>query len=363
VATSDPIEAARALALSSTQSAARTEREGTLPRPLVDELAAAGLFRLCLPRELDGPEVGPRVLVEVFATLARGDGAAGWCTMIGATSGLVAGSLPREAAAAIYGDPLVISGGVYAPLGRAEPADGGYRVSGRWPFASGCRHCDWLMGGCLVDGAVPRLALVPAGSARIIENWEVAGLRGTGSHDIAIDDVHVPAAHTASLLADRPWPAGVLYRLPIFGMLAVGIAAVALGIGQGAIDDLIADPGRPSSRVQAAVARAQAQLAAARALLELELDRAFEQASAGGEVEPARRAALRLAASHAAHTAAEVARAMFELAGASAIHERHPLQRRFRDAHVATHHVMVAPATFPVVGRVLMGLDVAGGEL
>ncbi len=149
-----PLEAAVALAPRIRAAAAETERQRRLSPGLVHALAAAGVFRMCVPRALGGGEVDPATMIETIETIAVADGAAGWSAMIGATSGVASAYLAEEAAREIYGsDPEVVSGGAFAPLGKATVVAGGYRVTGRWPFASGCEHCAWLMGGSIVlDG-------------------------------------------------------------------------------------------------------------------------------------------------------------------------------------------------------------------
>src|SRR5205085_4305900 len=220
--------------------AAQAERERRLPAELVAEMADAGVFRMCVPRTAGGLEEHPTVLVETVEALARGDGAAGWCAAINATSGLLTGYLPEHAAREAYGSPRAIAGGVFAPLGRATRTEGGYTVTGRWPFASGCTHCDWLMGGCFVEGEdppVPRLMLAHADEVQIHDTWDSIGLRGSGSHDIEMAGVFVPATRAASIVVDRPVAPGRLYAFPVFGLLALAIGAVCLGIARGALDD------------------------------------------------------------------------------------------------------------------------------
>jgi alkylation response protein AidB-like acyl-CoA dehydrogenase len=299
--------------------------------------------------------------------------------MIGATSGVASAYLPDDAAREISGAPGSISGGAFAPLGRAIVVDGGYRVTGRWPFASGCEHCTWLMGGSVVvEQGTPRLLpsglpdsrlmLFPAGDARIIDTWTVAGLRGTGSHDIAVDDLFVPAARSFSLITDRPTRTGALYAFPVFGLLALGIAAVTLGIGRAAIDELVRLAGvkTPSGSrrrlaeravIQVAIAEAEAVLGAARALVFEAVATAWAAAKAAGTIDVRLRARLRLAATHAAIAAARAVDLMYNAAGGTAVYATSPLQRHFRDVHAATQHVMIAPATLELVGRVLLGLD------
>ena len=365
------LEAVAALAPRVRAAAGETERARRLPAELVAALAEAGVFRMLVPRTLGGGEVDPATMVRVLETIARADGAAGWSAMIGATSGVASAYLPEDAAHAIYGDANAITGGAFAALGRARAVDGGYQVRGRWPFASGCEHCTWLMGGCVLDDRPPeeaRLALFPASAARIVDTWTVAGLRGTGSHDIAVDDVFVPAAHTFSLVTDRPRHASPLYAFPVFGLLALGIAAVALGIARAAIDDLVelAAAKRPTGSrrlladrpmVQAEVAEAEATLAAARAFVFAAIGDAWDAARERAAIDLAHRARLRLAATHATRSAARAVDRMWEAGGGTVVYATSPLERRFRDVHVATQHTLVAPATLELGGRILLGRE------
>lgn len=366
--------------------AAAGEGERRLDTALVRALAAADLFRLCVPAALGGRESPPGTTVAAIEELARGDGAAGWCLAIGATSGLLAGYLPPGPAREVYGAAGSVTGGVLAPKGRAVATGGGFRVSGRWSFASGCQHCDWLMGGSVVEerdgrlrelpNGMPdvRLMLAPAEAVEIVDTWTVSGLRGTGSHDIVFNDLLVPADRSASVFSDTPTATGPLYAFPLFGLLAVAIAGVGLGIGRGALDDIAALAGaktptgstRPLGQratVHVEIARADAALRAARALLFEAIDRAWEDASTRGEVTLHRRRDLRLAATHAVTSAAEVSESAYRLGGGSAIYASSPLQRRFRDAHVATQHMLVAPATWELTGRMLLGLPTDATQL
>lgn len=359
--------------------APESERLRRLPEELVAAMTRAGVFRMLAPEAAGGLERTPAELVDTVEQLARADGAAGWCAAIGATSGLLAGYLPPDSAREVYGDPQAISGGVFAPRGRAIRTEGGFRVSGRWPFASGCTHCNWLMGGVVIDGddpPVPTLMLARAGEVTIHgDTWDSMGLRGTGSHDIEMSDVFVPAGRAASLIADRPTAPGPLYAFPVFGLLAIAIGAVGIGIARGALDDVLALAGvriptgsrrtmaeRPA--VQAEMAAAEARLRAARALLHEAVDEAWVVATQTAEVPVERRAALRLAATHAALTGADVTTAAYRLGGGSSVYEsRSPLPRRFRDAHTATQHMLVAPATNELAGRLLLGLPTDTAQL
>ncbi len=379
----DPVGEAERLAPLAAESAAQAERERRLPRELVDAISASGLFRMLVPGELGGGEVTPAQMVGAVEALAYGDGAAGWCLAVSATSGMLAAYLPTEHAREVYGDPRGVAGGVFAPKGRAVAGPDGLRASGRWAFSSGCEHCDWLMGGCLVerDGEVVRLEsgapdvrllLFPAAEVKVIDTWNVAGLRGTGSHDIEVADALVPEGRAASMISEAPRSTGPLYAFPVFGLLALSIAAVGLGIGRAAIAELVELSGarKPTGskrtlaerpEAQAQVARAEASLAAARALIDARVDAAWAAASEGGEVPVEARAGLRAAATNAIEAARDATVAMYELGGGAAIYESSPLQRRLRDVHVATQHMLVAPSTWELAGRSLLGqpLDTA----
>lgn len=373
------IERTRSVLPAVRAAAERTEQGRRVPPEVVAELTAAGAFRVCLPASLGGEESHPATLVRLVEEVARADGSTGWCVAIGATSSLAAAYLPEHAAHEIYGtDASAVTGGVFAPRGRARITDDGYVASGRWPFSSGVDHCSWLMGGCVVmDGEQPRMlpdgvpetrmVLFPRAEALVHDTWHVSGLRGTGSHDIEVEGLSVPRDYSVSLTHDAPREQGPLYRFPVFGVLAVGIASVSLGIARDAIDELVRLAGGKTpvgarrslaqrSTVQAEVARAEAELGAARAFLFYAIDEGWSEALAG-EISIARRAQLRLACTQATTGAARAVDRMYNAGGGTSIYETSRLQRAFRDVHAATQHVMVSPAIWELIGRLLLGLE------
>lgn len=380
-----PPQAARALAPRAAELAAQGEAERRLPVELSFELAAAGLYRLCVPASLGGGEAPPAELLETVETLAAGDGAAGWCVAVCATAGMLAAYLESEEAREVWGEPSGVVGGVFAPMGRADAEGDTLSVGGRWRFCSNVANCDWLMGGCVVaDGGAPRmlesgrpdirLVLMPAADVEVIDTWTVSGLRATGSHDIAVEGLAVPAARSASLITDPPRERGPLYAFPPFGLLAAAIAAVALGIGRGALDDLaeLAGAKTPTlstrklaerAATQSQLARAEAALRAARSLLYASTESAWDAAVGGAEIPVELRAGLRLASTHAVEAAAGAVDAAWSLAGGSAIYATGPLERRFRDIHAATQHMLVGPATWELTGRSLLGLEFDASQL
>ena len=379
------VEAARDLAPRAAQLAAQAERDRRLPAELSADLAAAGLYRLCVPEAIGGAEAQPLELLEAVEALAEGDAATGWCVAVCATAGMLAAYLDRDAALEVFGDPASVAGGVFAPSGSAMPRGEELTVSGRWRFASNIENCDWLMGGCVViDDGAPRmladgrpeieLALFRSEAVEIIDTWSVSGLRATGSHDMAVEELAVPASRTASLISDRPRADGPLYAFPPFGLLATSIAAVTLGIARGALADLADLAGaktptlsarklaeRPAA--QAGAARAEAAVRAARSLLHGATEEAWEAARAGGAIPLDLRVGLRLAATHAVEAAVAAVDEAQRLAGGSAIYETSPLERRFRDIHAATQHMLVGPATWELTGRSLLGLELDASQL
>lgn len=357
--------------------ASAIEEGRRLPQSAVAALAGAGAFKLLVPKLYGGSQVHPATFVAVVEQIAIADGSAGWCTMIGATSGLMSVHLEDDLAREIYAPADSVTCGVFAPMGRAVKTAEGYRVSGRWPFASGCEHSRWRMGGAIVmseagggpaellpNGAPDVRSIVfRADETKIIDTWTTSGLRGSGSHDLEVSDVLVPYARTFSLLTGTPKHAG--YTIPFFGVLASGVAAVGLGIARAALDTFVTmartktTPGSKrtlaqSELVQQTVAKAEARLRSARAFLY----EAVEEASAGeGPPSIEARARLRLAAAHAAVEAAAVTALAYEAGGGSAIYAKSPLQRHFRDAHVVTHHIMVSPSAAVQAGRILLGVE------
>ncbi|MCP3104616.1 acyl-CoA dehydrogenase family protein [Myxococcus sp. K15C18031901] len=349
-----------------------------LPQDLVDTLTRAGVFRMMVPREYGGLELPPTQSFQVIEALARADGAAGWCAMIGSATAMVAAWLPESAGRAIFSTPEVITGGVAAPLGRAERVEGGHRVTGRWPWASGGHHSHWMVGGAVVtEGGKPRMVregvpetrlfLLPREHLVLHDTWFSSGLCGTGSGDMEVKDLFVPDDHGFSLFA-RPVLARPLYGFP-FGLLSLGIPAVALGIARRAIDALTALArqktvvverrllaARPA--VQEAVADAEAQVRSARAFTLEAIQAAYDEASRG-PVSLRARAELRLSLTHATRGAARAVDRMYEAAGGTAVFRESPLQRCFRDAHTITQHAMVAQPTLELTGGVLLGLEPA----
>ncbi len=372
------LTAARDLAPTIAARAADTEAQRRLPADLAAQMAAAGLFRMAVPRALGGAEATPADIFATLETLAAADAATGWCAMIAGTTALSSAWLPEPFATQVFGDAMTITGGVFAPMGKAISEGDDFIVSGRWSWASGSANCDWLVGGALIfdDGKLRTLAngapdhrmmVFPRADVELIDTWDASGMRGTGSGDMAVTALRMPQKRSVSFITDAPQHDGPLYAFPPFALLALGIAAVASGNARAALDDArslaATKKSAGSSRtlsergaVQADYARADASLESARALVQREIAAGWALATAGQPLDIQARARLRLAATHLTRTAAEATRAAWDIAGGSAVYASHPLQRRFRDAHVATQHMMVAPPTWELAGRILLGV-------
>ena len=372
------LAAARELGASISARSAEIEEWGTLPMDLVDEIRPTGVFRQCVPDDLGGPQVTATESLEVFEEFAYHDGSVGWCVAIASTTSLLASYLPDPHAEALFGDPAAIGGGFVMPRGRAVPADGGLRVSGRWQWGSGTKHCTTIGGGCLVvgpdgrpeprgDGLAAPFVFMDPDDVEFIETWDVAGLAGTGSVDFEARDVFVPEGRWVQIGAGGPVRDNVWSRFSFYGLLACGVAAAAVGIARRSIDELVELAGakkpQGSTRTlaeraatQAEIAGAEARLGGAWSLMLGKVDDAWQGALAGHPSTVDQRRSIRLAATHATQTAAEVAASMFRVAGGAAVYRTSPIQRCFRDTAVAAQHAMVAPRTMETAGRLLLGL-------
>jgi alkylation response protein AidB-like acyl-CoA dehydrogenase len=339
-----------------------------LPAPVVDALREAGVLRMCVPAVYGGPEVDPPTILRVIERIATADGAAGWCTMIATTTSLLSHYVEPDHARQIWGDPAHITGGVFARNGRAVRVDGGVRVTGRWNWGSGTQHCDYITGGAVGEGVSGSMWFTPD-QVTFHDTWHTSGLRGTGSLEFSVDDVFVPDGFVTQPQVTGPQVESPLGAFPDMTLLAVGVAAAGLGIGRHALDAIIelGSEKRPqfSSRTisqsgvaQAELAKAEAALRSARAFLLDEVSQAWETAVAGGRVDVASRARMRLAGAHAAEASVRAADTAYALGGGTSIYEHSPLQRCMRDAHVVTQHIMVAPRLYETLGKVHFGIDI-----
>lgn len=363
------------------QNADRGEQDRRLPTATAKALTEAGLFRLCRPHRLGGLEADPLSVLEVVEEIARHDGSAAWCALNCGIAGVLQSFLAQDGAREIGSTPDVVLNGVIAPSGRAIVVDGGYRVTGRWTFVSNCHHCTWLAPANIVyDGDSPAsgptgpeivLTFVEASDWRIVDTWDSVGLRATGSHDIEVLDVFVPSHRTIPLPLPDPRHDGALFRFPIVGLWSVGLAAAALGIAQAAIDELLHLAGTKTpfgmtsslstrTTAQVAVCEAMAAVRSARALLVEETTRVWEMVQADTPVTPEQQGLLRIAATHATAASAGAVDRMYTTAGGTAVFASSPLQRCLRDIHAITQHLFVAPPTYEMIGKILLGVESDG---
>ena len=380
-AAGDCVARAKALAPMIAAHAARIEQEREIAPEVLEALHEARLFRMLLPKSCDGWEADPLSFMQAIEELAKADGSTAWCVVQASGCSYAAAYVEPKVAREIFGDPRAVMASGPGPSGKAVAVAGGYRASGRWGFASGIKHAQWLGCHCPVlerDGT-PRLGpngkpaertmLFPKASAEITDAWHVVGLKGTGSDSYAIDDLFVPAAYTFTREspADRR-ETGPLYRIfTSYQLYGIGFAAVALGLARASLDAFIAlattkvpnartSVLRDNAVIQSQVALAEAKLSSARSFLVQMLEETWDTAVRGEPLSLSQRARLKLAETHAAHDGKDVVDTVYHAAGATAIFESNAFERRFRDVHTMLQQVQSQFINFELVGQVLLGL-------
>lgn len=381
--TNDAVARARDLAAQIEAAASRVEAGRGLPADLLEALYAARMFRTLLPSVAGGDEETPETYVRMMEVIARADASTAWC--IGQASGcsMAAAYVEPEVARSIWGArDAALAWGAVGPGQIADVVDGGYRVTASWSFASGGRHATWFGGHCRIrerDGSMrstadgtpyERTMLFPRSAVTLEDRWQVMGLRGTGSDTYSVRDLFVPEAFTVRRDRDeerRPHGRGTLFRFTTTHLYASGFAAVALGIARGMLDDFVelanrktplstARMLRDSPVLQSGLAWAEGKWRAARAQLHAALREAWEHCDTGAAMTIDQKVAIRLAATFAIHQAKEVADFAWTEAGATAIFDSQPFERRFRDIHAVTQQVQGRRSHFETVGQHLMGL-------
>ncbi|HEY2387853.1 MAG TPA: acyl-CoA dehydrogenase family protein [Candidatus Binatia bacterium] len=374
------VDRIRALAPLVRAHVAQAERECQLSAEVVEGFHDTGVFRMFLPRDLDGGGLTVPESLQVIEAAARIDGSAGWNVAICSGGPLFGSFISRKAYEQIFADPRTIVAGSLNPLGtRATIVDGGYRFSGRATYISGSAHAQWLMATAmlLVDGApqivdgFPRMrsGLFPMRHCRILDTWSVSGMRGTGSNDCTFEDVLVPEEFTyESPNPTATWQTGPLAAIPLTTQLGSSLAAVAIGVARHAIDAFLelavtkVPVGtrstlreRPLGQIQ--LAQAQGLVEAAHAYLSAAVEEVWRRGGAGEPFDPQARAAARLASVTAARLAAQAVDLIFDAAGATSIQTTCDIERCWRDVHAITQHVIMSTGRYEVIGRVLLGLD------
>jgi len=337
----------------------------------------AKFFRMMIPADTGGLQTDLPTAMQVVETIASADGATGWNLMIGAAYGIWASRLGTEAAREIYGPTDAVVAGALRPTGTARIVEDGFVVDGSWSFASGIGHSAWWTAGCVVhddDGprknanGTPetRLVFFPASDGEVIDTWTAGGMRGTGSHDYAINDVFVPIEHTLPANAPSRLP-DPLYNMPLMALMDSMMAAVPLGIARAAIDAFAAIAGSRMSHgsstaaankpaVQADIGRAEAALRAARSWLYETVEEAMSDVQAGRAVSTQQAALMRLARVNAMTAGVQAVDLIYTAAGSASVYSKGLIDRCFRDVHVAAQHTALHPSNYEVCGAVLLGL-------
>ena len=357
------------------------DAERQMPPDLAADMADAGFFRLLLPRELGGAELAHPDFLGILEMFAAADASVAWCLNQNNVFSTRSTRMPTSTAREIWGERrAVVTNGPPAGGSKSVPTPGGFRLSGHWNFSSGSDHATWIAAlapvipenGAGPDGRPPqmRLHLMPIDQVRMVDLWQVAGLRGTGSFSFQVDDLFVPEEHT--FVQEGPsWYDGALYGIPTTLLFATGFATVALGVARKSLDIAI-DVGRNRTpyrsgvvlrdhqTTQRTIGEGHAQQSSARAFLRQSHARLWESACGEGNLTTDERIQLRVAATHAIRTSAQVVDAAYTLCGAGGIFQTNPIQRRFQDIHVITQHVQGHHVHYETAGQYLLGLEPQG---
>jgi alkylation response protein AidB-like acyl-CoA dehydrogenase len=359
---------------------AEIEAGRRIPLDIVASLKSIGIFRMFVPRSHGGLELDLPAGLEIIRALGRIDGSVGWTAMIGSGASTFASLLPRETYDRVYRhSPDVIIAGSAQPAGTAEKTAGGWRVNGRWPFASGCQHADWILGlAIMTESGMPlpgpagqvgppliRGFLLPAHEWQIEDTWHVVGLKGTGSHHVALSDTFVPAENFFDLASGVPCLPGPLYR-GVSQFIPLLHGTIAVSIAEGALEDIVnlAKTGRQQLRAtkpmqdseifQGELGHIFADLRAAQAFLQVQVASHWRRAVAGTLKDETLLAQGTQTAIWLATTCVRVADACFALGAGSALYENSPLQRRMLDLHVAAQHGAVQRRHYVGGGKLLL---------
>ena len=375
------LEVARKLVPHIQSYADEIEAERELPWPLFEALADAGMFHMALPRTLGCPEIDLPTYIQVIEELGKADASTAWVINQGGIFATYAARMPHDVARAIWIDtPRSVVSNTPAATAQAVVVLGGYRVTGRQGFSTGCRHASWVAAHAQIiedgkhrqlDNGQPetRYLFVPVAEAERLDTWHVRGMRGTGTHHFAVHDVYVPAERSV-LAAGAPLiETGPLYQIPRTLLFASGDASVALGVARASLTTFYELAGAKTPRamrgmlrdqpmVQADIGHAEAHLRSGRAFLTEAVRDLWATVSATGTISLDQRAALRIAATHAIWLAVQVVDALYNAAGATSVYEGHPLQRAFQDMHVISQHLQARRAHYELVGRHWLGLEI-----
>ena len=377
----DYLERVKALEPVIREHADQSERESRLAPPIVEALHQAGLFRILLPRSMDGGELTIPESLRVFEAVARLDASTGWNLAICADGPIFAHFVERGAFDEVFGDPRAVLVGTLNPVGtRAIECDGGFRYTGRGTYLSGSAQATWMMvsGMQFQDGKpafsetgapILRAGLIPMRHGKLLDTWSVSGMRGTGSHDCTFEDVFVPHAFTYEWPSPASnWKGGAYARIPLTTQLGGALATIAIGVAQHALDALtelalrkvpvgmrstLRD--RPIAQVQ--IAQAAGAIGAARSYLFGANEEVWRRGEAGEEFDFHVRAAARLASVTAVKLCLQAVDLVHDAAGMTAVTVGHEIERCWRDLHTLSQHVILGSSRYEVIGRIMLGLD------
>ena len=372
----DLVERARSLQPLIAREADEIERTRRLTQPVVSALIDNGLYRALLPQSAGGAEAAPDVFMNMVEEIAKADASTAWCLSQCSVCAMTAAYLDADAAREIFGRPdAVLAWGAIA--GEAHAVAGGYRVTGRWDFASGSRQANWLGAHVAIveadgtrrkkPGGAPevRTILFPATSATLYDVWDVIGLSGTGTDSYSVDNLFIPEKFAA--LRDDPAALreqGPLYKLTTYSTFGLGFAAISVGVARATLDAATAlargkasfgvKAMREDNAVQGVIGRTEGDLRAARAYLYATAGEVWRDLTRSGDVTDEHRIALRLASTWTIHQAASVVDAAYRMAGATAVFSANPFERRFRDMHTIAQQIQARDSHYEDVGKAIL---------
>ena len=375
-----PLEAARSLAPLIRENAEQIHAMRELPRPVFEALADAGLFHLAVPRAIGGAELDFPTYVRVIEEIGKADASTAWAVNQGATFATFSARMRADVARAIWIDtPRSVVSNTPSPTAQAVVVPGGYRVTGRQGFSTGCRHASWVAANAQIiengaarsrnGAAEARYLFVPIAEAELLDTWHTRGMRGTGTHHFAVDDVFVPEERTVFTRGAKQLSGGPRYLIPLTLAFAAGDAAVALGVARSCMDAFFELAGSKTPRyvqgllreqaiTQFTVGQAEARLRSGRAYLMEAVGEMWDEVTSTNAVSLERRATLRLATTHAIRLGAQIVESLYSLCGATAAFEGNLIQRHFQDIHVITQHVQGRLSHYELVGQHWLGLPI-----
>lgn len=364
------IETARSLAAKVAECADRIDDERRIPADLAGEMADVGMFRLLVPVSIGGIELDFPSFLEIVRIFAEADASTAWCVSQNNIFATDASRMPAETAREIWGKPRgIVTNGPPARGTKAVAVDGGYRLTGHWDFSSGSSHSTWLAARAPVEGrdGEPVMFLVPKSEAKMIDTWQVNGLRGTASLSFEVDDLFMPEQHTY-LESDPARDRSPVYRIPKIPLFSVGFGTISLALARASLDDAIeltkvktqravSSAMRERATVHRQIGEAEATLRAAQAFLDTSAEKLWNSACDGAGPTMQERIEVRMASTHAIRQSLSVVDTAFELFGSDAIFKRNLLQRRWQDMHVIAQQIQGRPTNFETAGRYFLGLD------